>query len=205
MRVVRFLRILLASGVVLSTLDACGGAGGNPLDNPPSITNSGGGSGQTLSFDYFQRCVNPIFDSKIPITLNGVTIDNTCSNAACHNDLTGHGGAFRIVPDAAPVVIADTANTPAVIRTQDIYKNFLSAQGETIVGAPLQSLLINKPLVRNVLHGGGVIFASESDPDIQRFIYWISNPMPAGQDEFGTAGANLFTPANPDTGACNTN
>jgi len=28
--------------------------------------------------------------------------------------------------------------------------------------------------------------------------------MPAGQDEFSTAAATMFTPADPATGACNT-
>jgi hypothetical protein len=85
-----------------------------------------------------------------------------------------------------------------------MYKNFYSAQGEVVVGAPTQSRLVQKPLLLNILHGGGQIFTSEQDPNIQRFEYWITHPMPDGQDEFSPAAATMFTPADPNTGNCNT-
>jgi hypothetical protein len=88
--------------------------------------------------------------------------------------------------------LTDPANTPAVVRASDMYRNFLSAEAEAIVGVDLQSLLINKPLLRNVLHGGGQIFADTTQPGAQRLIYWIDHPMPAGQDEFGAASSALF-------------
>jgi len=184
-------------------LGGCGG-GGNPLDNPAQVGNSAGAAGQSLSFAYFQRCVNPIFDAAHTIVLNGVTASNTCSSSGCHASATGRGGAFRVVAGAATWDLSNAANTPAIIRGSDIYKNFLSAQGEAIVGNYAQSLLVNKPLVRNGLHGGGQIFPDATDPNIKIIEYWISNPMPAGQDEFSTAGYNLFTPADPTNGACNT-
>ena len=93
------------------------------------------------------------------------------------------------------VDLGDPANTPDVIRTTDMYKNFYSAQGVTIPGSPLQSRLFEKPLLLNVLHGGGQIFASQSDPHAQLINYWISHPAPSGQDEFSTATYNMFTPA----------
>ena len=34
--------------------------------------------------------------------------------------------------------------------------------------------------------------------------YWISRPMPQGQDEFSTASNGMFTPAEPNVGTCNT-
>jgi hypothetical protein len=55
----------------------------------------------------------------------------------------------------------------------------------------------------NVLHGGGVIFASQDDPNAKLISYWISRPMPQGQDEFSTAANSMFTPADAATGACN--
>jgi hypothetical protein len=85
-----------------------------------------------------------------------------------------------------------------------MYKNFYSAQAATVPGDPSQSRLMNKPLLRNVLHGGGLIFASTSDPNAQLISYWISHPVPQGQDEFSTASYSMFTPANPQTGTCNT-
>lgn len=187
-------------------LCACGGSGsGNPLDNPPQVVNSPGGGGQSLSFAYFQRCINPIFLEVLPITLNGVATNNSCSNSGCHANATGTGGAFRIIPTAQVIDVTLSTNTPAVIRATDMYKNFYSTEGEAVINDPVQSLLINKPLVRNVLHGGGLIFPNAQDPHIALMQYWISHPMPAGQDEFSNAGYNLFTPADPVNGACNTN
>ncbi len=184
----------LAAVLAILGLVGCGGGG---VGNPPLSGT------QHLAFAYFQRCVNPIFLAKLQITQNGVTTTNTCAASGCHNDATGTGGAFRIIPTAQIVDLNNPANTPDVIRASDMYKNFYSAQGETVIGSPLQSLLIRKPLLLNVLHGGGLIFASEQDPNIQTFQYWISNPAPQGQDEFSTATYSMFTPADPMTGTCN--
>jgi hypothetical protein len=90
------------------------------------------------------------------------------------------------------------------VRASDIYKNYYSSLGETVVGAPEQSRLLNKPLVRGVLHGGGLIFTSADDAAAKTIRYWINRPMPQGQDEFSSAASTMFTPADPVTGACNT-
>ena len=126
------------------------------------------------------------------------------SPSGCHASDTGTGGALRIIVSARPVDLTDPANTPDVIRTTDMYKNFYSAQGVTIPGSPIQSRLFDKPLLLNVLHGGGRIFASQDDPHAQLISYWISHPMPSGQDEFSAAANAMFTPADPATGTCNT-
>ncbi len=73
-----------------------------------------------------------------------------------------------------------------------------------IIGNPAQSRLLVKPLVLNVLHGGGLVFPSENDPNVKLIKYWISHPAPAGQDEFSPATYTMFTPADPKTGTCNT-
>jgi len=183
-------------------LCACGGAGGgNPLNNPPLVGNSAGAAGQRLSFTFFQYCVNPIFDTPHSITLNGVPTENTCSSAGCHASATGRGGAFRVIAGLQPLDLS--TSTTAQIRTSEIYQNFLSAQGETVVGNYAQSLLVNKPLVRNLLHGGGQTFIDDTDPNIRTIEYWIANPMPAGQDEFSPAGNNLFVNATPNASNCN--
>ena len=75
--------------------------------------------------------------------------------------------------------------------------------GGLIFGNPEQSRLVNKPLVRGVLHGGGLIFDSQDDPAAKLIRYWINRPMPQGQDEFSVAANSMFTPADPATGACN--
>jgi len=194
----------LLSTVLLGTLVACGGSSSNPFDNPPTISNPEGATGQHLSFAYFQKCVNPIFLAQLQIQLNGVTSTNTCAGSGCHDTVTGTGGAFRVVPAAAQLDVTLPANTPDVIRASDIYKNFYSAQGEVILGSVAQSRLLAKPLLLGVLHGGGLIFPSQTDPNAKIIQYWISHPAPLGQDEFSTASYTMFTPPDPKVGTCNT-
>jgi hypothetical protein len=185
-------RCLVAAAALLAS------CGGGTITNDPVV------SGNNLSFAYFEKCVNPIFLAQLPITLNGVSTINTCAAAGCHAMATGTGGAFRIVPTAQPIVIKDPANTPATIRTTDIYKNFVSAEGEVVIGVPIQSKLLQKPLVLVFNHGGGKIFTSVSDSNAEIIQYWITHPAPDGQDEFSTATYSMFTPPDPDTGTCNT-
>jgi len=166
--------------------------------NPPGV------GGQKLSFVFFQKCINPIFLAQLPINIGGVVSINTCAGSGCHESVNGPGGAFRVVPTAASVVMADPANTPDVIRTSDMYKNFYSAQGEVVNGSLTQSRLLAKPRLLNVLHGGGLIFPDDQDPNVKLISYWITHPMPVGQDEFSSASNSMFTPADPNTGTCNT-
>jgi hypothetical protein len=190
--------------LALLALGGCGGGGSNPIGNPPTVSNPVGATGQKLSYAYFQKCINPIFLAQLPINQNGVISVNTCAGSGCHDNASGTGGAFRVEPGAQPVDLLDPANTPDAVRDTDMYKNFYSAQGEVVFGAPLQSRLLTKPMVLNVLHGGGLIFEDEHDPNVKLIEYWISRPMPAGQDEFSSAANSMFTPPDPATGACNT-
>jgi hypothetical protein len=190
---------LLGAGL----LAGCGG-GSNPFDNPPDVSNPAKVGGQKLSFAYFQRCIDPILLAKLTITHDGTTSTNTCAGAGCHDNTTGTGGALRVVPSAQAVDLADPANTPDTVRASDMYKNFYSAQGSVVVGVPTQSRLLTKPLLMGVLHGGGLIFADDQDPNAVLIQYWITHPMPQGQDEFSPAGNALFTPADAQAGACNT-
>lgn len=192
------------AAATLATLAAllvgCGGSTG--IDNPPNVQNPAVTGGQTLSFIYYQRCIQPIFTTPLSINQGGVVSVNTCASAGCHDSAAGTGGAFRVIAGAQPVNVA--VSTPDAIRASDMYKNFFSAKAASIIGQPLQSRLLTKPLVLNVLHGGGSIFASENDPNAQRIRYWISRPVPPGQDEFSGAANTMFTPPDPLTGACNT-
>jgi hypothetical protein len=199
------LRPTTIATVALAALLAAGcGGSGSPLDNPPNVANPTVAGGQKLSFTYFQKCIQPILIASLQINQNGAISVNTCAAGGCHDNTTGTGGALRLVASAQPVDLANPANTPDVIRTTEMYRNFYSAQGEVVFGAPLSSRLLTKPLTLNVLHGGGLIFLSESDPNVMRIRYWISRPMPQGQDEFSAAAASMFTPADPVTGTCNT-
>jgi hypothetical protein len=194
----------LAAGTVLVALGGCGGGSSNPLDNPPPVSNPGVASGQHLSYAYFQKCINPIFLAQLSIQVNGKTSVNTCAGSGCHDSVTGTGGAFRVFPAAQALDVTDPAATPAVIRASDMYKNFYSAQGEVVLGSAAQSRLLAKPLLMGVLHGGGLIFLSEDDPNAKLIKYWISHPAPQGQDEFSAATYSMFTPADPKLGTCNT-
>ena len=183
-------------------LAGCGG--GNPFDNAPDIANPPGTSGRKLSFVYFQRCINPIFLAQLRINQNGQISTNTCAGAGCHDDTSGTGGAFRVVPGAQAVDLANPAHTPDVIRTTDMYKNFYSAQGEVVLSAPAESRLLTKPMVKGVLHGGGLIFENDQDPNVKLIRYWIDHPVAQGHDEFSAASSAMFTPPDPVAGACNT-
>jgi hypothetical protein len=181
---------------------ACGG-GDNPVGNPPDVSNPPTVGGQKLSFIYFQRCINPIFLAELQINQGGVVSTNTCASGGCHSNATGTGGALRLAESASLVDLSNPANTPDVVRGQAMYQNFVSSQASTVIGSPPQSRLLTKPLTLNVLHGGGVIFADQSDPNAKLINYWISRPMPQGQDEFGSAANSMFTPPDAATGACN--
>ena len=196
------LRRTTLSIALLGTLAACGGSN-NPLGNPPSVSNPESTQGnQHLSFAYFQRCINPIFLTKLQS--QGSATTNTCAGGGCHDTVTGTGGAFRLVAAAPTLDVSDPANTPDLVRAADIYKNFYSAQGAVRVGDAKQSRLMAKPLLLGVLHGGGLIFENENDPNAKLIKYWITHPAPQGQDEFSTATYTMFTPADPKTGTCNT-
>ena len=189
--------IALAAAFVVT---ACGGGSG-PFDNATPIANPDSSGGQKLSFLYFIRCVNPVLNTPQNIVVNGVPTTNTCAGGGCHDNTTGTGGALRLLGAAAA---ADLAAAPAAVRASDMYKNYYSSLGETVVGTPEQSRLLNKPLVRGVLHGGGLVFASPDDAAAKTIRYWINRPMPQGQDEFSSAANSMFTPPDPATGACNT-
>ena len=179
----------IASLAAAALLASCGG--GNPLSNPDSIQNPGQTTGQKLSFIYFQKCVNPIYSERLPVNQNGVVTTNTCASGGCHDTNTGTGGALRLI-GAAPVIdLSNPANTPEVVRASDMYKNFYSSQGATVIGAPGESRLLEKPMLQ-VLHGGGQIFFDANDPNAKRISFWISRPMPQGQDEFSIAGNSML-------------
>jgi hypothetical protein len=193
-------RACLATALTAASalLAACGGGA---LDNPPDVANPPGAQGQKLSFVYFQRCVNPVLKADLKVVINGVATINTCASGGCHDNTTGTGGALRLF-GSAPAV--DPLLGVSAVRSTDMYKNYYSSLGETVVGSADQSRLVNKPLVRGVLHGGGLIFENPDTPEAKLIRYWISRPMPQGQDEFSSAANTMFTPADPVNGACNT-
>jgi hypothetical protein len=182
-----------AAVVAAAMLAACGGG------NPPDVVNTPGGGGQNLSFVYFQKCVNPALIKQLSLPTGGT---GSCAASGCHDNVNGTGGAFRMRESATAVDLATI--TPDGARLAEMYRNFYSAQGSAVIGSPAASKMLNKPLVKGVLHGGGQIFANADTPEAKLIAYWIGRPMPQGQDEFSTASASMFTPADPATGTCNT-
>ncbi len=197
-------RRTVAAAAAVWALASCGG-GSNPLDNPASIQNPGLTGSQKLAFAYFQYCVFPVLIRPLPIRFeDGSTATNTCAASGCHDNTNGTGGAFRVIGNAQPIDLANAANTADIIRASDMYKNFYSAQGEVVFGAPLTSRILVKPMVDGVLHGGGQIFASAQDPNSLPIQYWINNPAPSGSDEFSTATYGMFTATPPSSSNCRT-
>ncbi len=190
----------LAGLVAAALLGACGG--GNPLDNPDDVQNPPGSSGRKLAYAYFQRCIFPIFLAQLPVHNGQGTA--TCAGGGCHDNTSGTGGALRVIRSATPLDVTDAANTHDVIRASDMYKNYYSAQGVTIPAQSLQSRLLAKPLLLNMLHGGGQIFEDEDDANAKLIQFWIDHPAPRDQDEFSTATYGMFSPPNPNTGTCRT-
>lgn len=168
-----------AAWPLLLLLAACGGS--NPLDNPDDVANPASTEGRRLSFVYFQACVQPVLAQPQA----GAT---ACAAAGCHDSASGTGGALRLQAAAAA---EDPAQAPERLRASAMYRNFFSAQGVSVIGNPDASLLLAKPRLRNVLHGGGLIFSGESEAT-RRLAFWIARPMPPGQDEFSPAGQALL-------------
>jgi len=77
---------------------------------------------------------------------------------------------------AQPVDLSDPATRPTDPHDRHV-QEFLLAQGSPS-GSPIQSRLFEKPLLLNILHGGGQIFASQDDPHAKLISYWISTPHP---------------------------
>ena len=170
---------------LLSLLAGCGGGG--PLGNPDEVSNPAATEGRHLSFTYFQACVHPVLSTP-QAGPSGGDSNNTCAAGGCHDSVTGTGGALRLAGTAAGV---DPALPPEQVRATAMYRNFFSAQGVSVIGSPAASLLLAKPRLLNVLHGGGLVLAADSEA-ARRIAFWIARPMPPGQDEFSVAGLALL-------------
>ena len=110
-------------------------------------------SGSTLCINYYKQCIDPIFHKTFTLT-SGSTIQ--CID--CHAG--GPGKSFQI--NVAPASELDWLG------------NFESARAQAQEG--VNSRLLIRPL--GVNHGiGPKVFAGTGDPDYQRILYWLSNPV----------------------------
>lgn len=164
--------VKIAGLCLLVTLAACG-----------EVVQTPGASGKTLCFDYYQRCVNRVFDNTP--AYGGVSA-SSCSASGCHQAGIGPGGAFKINPGLTPLALT----TPAQDRTTQMYANFLSAKGSANLNDARQSFIIKKPL-GEVFHGGGLIFSDATAIGVREFQFWIAQNV---DDEFGAQCPGLFNP-----------
>jgi hypothetical protein len=110
-------------------------------------------SGNTLCISYYKQCIDPIFHKTFTLA-GGSTIQ--CID--CHAG--GPGKSFQI--NVAPASDLDWLG------------NFESARAQAQEGA--NSRLLQRPL--GVNHGiGPKVFVGTGDPDYQRILYWLSNPV----------------------------
>ncbi len=110
-------------------------------------------NGSTLCINYYKQCIDPIFHKTFTLT-SGSTIQ--CID--CHAG--GPGKSLQI--NVAPASDLDWLG------------NFESARAQAQEGA--NSRLLLRPL--GVNHGiGPKVFVGTGDPDYQRILYWLSNPV----------------------------
>jgi hypothetical protein len=126
------------------------------------------GTGTTLCYVDFQRCVNPILEA----SLQGQTGVVSCAGSACHETdpntglPTGSGGDFHIYPNAE----SDSTGF-------QMQYNFTSARGEANLDNPSESKLLLKPSATGrseVGHAGGNIFPTNTDACHVAIQTWIS-------------------------------
>lgn len=141
-------------------------------------------SGKTLCFDYYQRCVNRVFDdTQYYGAMSGST--STCSASGCHQAGAGPGGALKIHPGLSAIPLS----TPEQDRATQIYANFLSAKASANLSSPRQSFLLKKPLLE-VFHGGARVFSDDAVLGAREFEFWISRSV---DDEFSSQCSTLVT------------
>lgn len=164
------------SGLVVCAIGAVSACG--------KVEQAPGSSGKTLCFDYYQRCVNRVFDD---VQMFGAlpSATSNCSASGCHQAGVGPGGALKIHP-SEPMV---STTVPAQARMTQMYANFLSAKGSSNLGSPRQSFLIKKPLVE-VFHGGAKIFPDANARGVREYEFWVSQNV---DDEFSAQCATLIT------------
>jgi hypothetical protein len=173
----------VCAAVATALAAGCGGA----IDNNPETSGR-----QELSFPFYQRCVEPILVTPLPIP--GTSTLNSCAASGCHDNVNGTGGSLRL--RAGATVVPNPGSLPeGQVTSTDMYRNYYSTQGAVAFGAIRSSRLLTKPLVQNTLHGGGLIFESESNPNVQVLLDWMTHPVPTGQSEFS------YDPASP-AGSC---
>lgn len=98
----------------------------------------------------------PFFESDIwPTYLNATDPTKQCTKGGCHDQAGQSALRFQTNP----------IDLPANYKASLVYLN---------CGTPESSALLVKPLAGVEPHGGGDIFASDTDPAVQTFLMWFT-------------------------------
>jgi len=144
-----WLRQVLLPGILVS-LTAC-----------DSVSVTSEATGQTLCFNYYASCVNPVFDAVIG--------NKTCSASGCHNINQGSGGAFKIASNVTD------PNGEQMLANFFSAKSFANTQDATLSKLLLEPLSGTFSIVGS--HTGGNIFPSNGDACYQEILSWIQMPV----------------------------
>jgi hypothetical protein len=112
-------------------------------DSPPDI----GLCNPTKGEAYFESDIWPTY-------LNSATPAKQCTASGCHDQAGQSALRFQTNP----------IDLPANYKASLVYLN---------CGQPESSELLTKPLAGIEPHGGGDIFADDSDPAVQTFLMWF--------------------------------
>ena len=139
----------------------CGG-GSNPLDNPADVA-------EPARTRRARSCRSPTSRSastrsswrSCRSTCNGAIVDQHLRRRrAATTTPTAPAALCASWQRRRPIDLTDPANTPDVDpRQRHVQELLLGAGLEVVIGSPTQSRLLAKPMLLNVLHGGGLVFA----------------------------------------------
>lgn len=130
---------------------------------------------RSMCFDYYQRCVDPVFSTSI--TFNASTTSCTGSSS-CHINPAGSGESFKINV-GAPLVPAASFSSMASLGAP-MYGNFVSTKGNADIGD-----LLTKPVDVGGTHGGGQVMDT-TYPEFKQLEYWTNNRV---DDPFASCSA----------------
>ena len=143
---------------------------------------------------------------QLPIQLNGTTTTNTCAGSGCHDNANGTGGAFRVVADARPSRPHRSGEHGRRHPRQRHVQELLLGAGRGGVRLAAQSrLLWPSRWCTACCTAAADLRRTRHDANAQADRV-LDQPPGAARARTSSARAtySMFTPADPNTGTCNT-
>ena len=187
-----------------AALGACGGgiepASATPRGREPAATPGS----QQLSFAYFQKCVYPIFLAQLQIQgqreldqhLRRLGLPRQRHRHRRRLSLDRQRAAARPRP-TRPTRPTSSARATCTRTSTRRRARWCSARRRRAACSPSR-------WCSTCCTAAAGLRQRPSDPNAKLITYWITHPVPLGQDEFSSAANSMFTPADPNTGTCNT-